>query len=363
MSVVLVYDSSYQDIQKTVERLFSRLQIDLDDLRVLIKPNALTEREPEAATNTHPAVIGAVIEAAKSAGAREVVVADNPGQANYGNIRALFEQNGLGEAAGDCLRNFGTGLTPRRIPSLEEVDLYVPQLLFDVDYVINVPKLKVHPNTGLTCAIKNCYGYLPGAQKAYCHEAARDRQHFERILVDVCKLRRPDLTIVDGILATEGRPKVGSRLRYLGKILASHSAPAVDVLAASILGLDPTGLYHVVYAAEDENVALDPADLSVEGEWNIADGTLLPAGFNPGETRSGRASNPGLLESATSKRFMLDEAACTGCGDCITECPTSAVSLDGGYPSMNRDRCVACFACVEICAPGAIRLESLCPAE
>ncbi len=46
--------------------------------RVVLKPN-LVEYDPTGVVNTHPAVVAAAIDAFRSLGAREVVVAEGPG--------------------------------------------------------------------------------------------------------------------------------------------------------------------------------------------------------------------------------------------------------------------------------------------
>jgi len=362
MPSVFVYDATYREIQDAVDKVFADFAVDLTGKRTLIKPNALSEREPEQGANTHPAVLRAVIEAAKKAGAEEVMVADNPGQANYGVIRSLFETNGLGEAAGEHLRNFGINLVRRNLPALPDEDLYFPQLLFDADYVINVPKLKVHPGTGLTSAIKNTFGYLAGAQKAHLHVVAENRRHFERILADVFALRPPDLNIVDAVLAVEGRVQLGTSLRYLAKILASDSAVAADVLGATILGLDPTNLYHVTYVAEREGIPLNAAEIEIHGAWKPAPDITLPPGFNPGETRPEAAASPGLVESASRKILALSEEECDSCARCVEECPTGGLHMGAEYPELAQDLCVSCFACMEVCERGAIELDPIYPA-
>ncbi len=361
MSKVFVYDSTYREVQATIDEIFETLEIDLTGKTTLIKPNALSEREPEQGANTHPSILRAVINSAKKAGASRVMVGDNPGQANYGVIENLFETNGLGEAAGEHLENFGINLVKKNLPSLPEEDLYFPGLLFDVDYVINVPKLKVHPGTGLTAAIKNTFGYLAGAQKAHLHVIAENRRHFESILADVYDLRRPDLNIVDGILAVEGRAGLGTNLRYLNKVLASTSGSAVDILGASILGLDPTNLYHVTYVAEREGIPVDVAKLEVIGDWKAAPDITLPKGFNPGETRPEAAASAGLVESASRKILALSEEECDGCAKCAEECPTDALTMADGLPRMTQELCVSCFACMEVCTMSAMELDPIYP--
>jgi coenzyme F420-reducing hydrogenase gamma subunit len=130
-----------------------------------------------------------------------------------------------------------------------------------------------------------------------------------------------------------------------------------------MLGMEPRQIYHLTYAAAEAGLSLDTGQLSVEGEWETASDVLLSVGFNPGETRSTSPTGPSLRESASSKRFVLDEEACTGCGDCAEQCPTRAVVMEDGRPVQEQERCVACFACMEICQPRAITLEPLCPTD
>ena len=62
--------------------------------RVLLKPN-LVEWYPDRPVNTHPALVGASVEALRRLGAREVVVAEGPGHRR--DTEYLLEASGLGE--------------------------------------------------------------------------------------------------------------------------------------------------------------------------------------------------------------------------------------------------------------------------
>ncbi len=358
---VYIHETSYRRAGDAIGRVFASINPDLAGKRVLIKPNALSDREPETGANTHPAVLAAVIEAVRAAGPAQIMVGDNPGQANYGNIDRLFASNGLGEVAGTHLVNMGLDLVPRRIPSLD-YDLYFPRLLFEVDYVINLPKLKVHQGTGLTAAIKNTFGYLPGAQKARCHVVAPDRRGFERIVADIYRLRPPDLNILDGVVMVEGQVEVGTSLRYIGRLLAAESGVALDVLAATMVGLEPASLYHLAAAAGDEGLSLRADDYELVGDWQVIPDVRVPPGFGPGETRPTAASSPGLLASASRTVLVLDRALCAACAECVRACPTGARTMDAGAPAIAGHLCASCCACMEACELDACNLEADDPA-
>jgi formate hydrogenlyase subunit 6/NADH:ubiquinone oxidoreductase subunit I len=55
----------------------------------------------------------------------------------------------------------------------------------------------------------------------------------------------------------------------------------------------------------------------------------------------------------------LDEALCTGCGDCPEVCPTLCLEMAGPLPWLPRPRdCISCTLCVLICPANALKLVS-----
>ncbi len=55
---------------------------------------------------------------------------------------------------------------------------------------------------------------------------------------------------------------------------------------------------------------------------------------------------------------MLDERRCTGCGDCVTICPTDCLAMAGALPWLPRPYdCIACSACAIICPSEAIAIR------
>jgi ferredoxin len=59
-------------------------------------------------------------------------------------------------------------------------------------------------------------------------------------------------------------------------------------------------------------------------------------------------------------RAVVDEKICTGCGQCVENCPDDVLSLDGGKAKPGSGifiGCIACGQCVAICPTGAIAVE------
>jgi ferredoxin len=50
---------------------------------------------------------------------------------------------------------------------------------------------------------------------------------------------------------------------------------------------------------------------------------------------------------------------CSGCGSCVDECPSEAITLDEekGIAVVDNDECVECGACEEACPSSAIKVE------
>ncbi len=53
----------------------------------------------------------------------------------------------------------------------------------------------------------------------------------------------------------------------------------------------------------------------------------------------------------------VDVEKCTGCGDCVSECPTEAIEMDNDKAVIDDEACVDCGACVDVCPNGAITLD------
>ncbi|MCF8031940.1 MAG: DUF362 domain-containing protein [Desulfarculaceae bacterium] len=324
--------------------------------KVLVKPNVLRGAKPEEGIATHPAVLRAVVERLEKMDPAEIIVGDNPGVFTYGANEQAFRDTGLMEAAKDYYRNIGAEskevpFNPEYLPTVG-----VSKAIMEADLVISLPKFKTHGLTVLSGAIKNSFGILPGAQKANLHKLAGEPGRFNEVLVDVYRLREPDLFIMDGVLGMEGNGPASPDLREVGLVLAADNAVALDATVGRLMGLADPMVMRFLAKAHAEGLG-EYAEEAIEiiGELNpVPDFKLPPLG---GEGISRAPGIQEFIESRTELRPAVDEELCTSCGTCIEQCPASALAFDEEYPKVDPEKCIVCFCCQEMCPEKAIQLS------
>ncbi len=254
-----------------------------------------------------------------------------------------------------CLRNIGLDAVsiPFNPDFMETVN--VSRAIVEADIVISLPKFKTHGLTVMTGAIKNSYGLLPGAQKARLHKIAGSPARFHDLVVEVFRLRIPDLFIMDAVVGMQGNGPASKDLREIGLILAADNAVALDAIVATMMGLDPGRLRFLTNAAEAGLGSWNMTNIRINGRLEtLSDFKLPPLG---GEAIHDNAAVQEALRSKTLLIPKPDPDACTSCGACIEQCPAEALSMPADLPEVDMDRCVTCFCCQEICPEKAMVLQ------
>jgi uncharacterized protein (DUF362 family)/Pyruvate/2-oxoacid:ferredoxin oxidoreductase delta subunit len=355
MAKVMIHPAGYQSVREAVDLAFDMFPLDIKGKKVLIKPNVLRVSDANEGIVTHPAVLRAVVAKVESLSPSSIIVGDNPGVVSYGANEESFKKTGLMEAAGSYYVNIGADpvtvdFNPDFMPSVS-----VSGAVLEAEVIINLPKFKTHGLTVMTGAIKNCYGYLPGAQKAALHMAAGSPERFHEIIVDVFRIRIPDLSIVDAVVGMEGNGPASPELRDIGLILASDNAVALDAVIAKMMGCDPGKLRFLRKAKEAGLGDYETESIEIIGELkNIPDFKLPPLG---GEANTGNEAIQRMIHSRTVLRPQANPDLCTGCGVCVAQCPASALSMGEFAPEVKPERCITCFCCQEICPEKAMVLK------
>lgn len=220
--------------------------------RILLKPNLVETAPGQAHINTHPAVVVAAADAFRELGAREVLVAE--GQGHRRDSTLVLDESGMGAAIEQAGLRF-VDLNHDAVTAVPNAgrwtglgELYLPRTLLDADLVVSMPKLKTHHWAGVTAAMKNLFGVMPGVvygwPKNVLHWAGIDGS-----ILDICSTVRPGLAIVDGIVAMDGDGPIMGRERRLGALVMGRNLPAVDATCVRLMGLRPAGVQYLAAAS------------------------------------------------------------------------------------------------------------------
>jgi uncharacterized protein (DUF362 family) len=258
VAVVKCSDYKQEKVDKAVEAAFSLIKFDPKNrTKVLIKPNLvmLGDAKKQAAITTNISVIEAVCKFLKNNECKIYI-----GESSFMNTPGIFESlgiNKLAERYNAEIVIFEQSKLVRvknlKAKVLEELEL--PEILNEVDYVINLPKLKTHTLARVTLGVKNLYGLIPGGLKQRLHNIAHGKK-FSEILVDIYQtliqvLEKPVITLIDGIIGMEGEGPAAGIPKNSGLIIASKNAVALDICASKIMGFRPRKIYTNRFAVKE----------------------------------------------------------------------------------------------------------------
>lgn len=175
-----------------------------------LKANLLESIAPDRAVTTHPSVVAAVATQTAKAGAKAVIL-DSPGGGHWQNspaaLEKLYNVTGMAEAArqSGAVLNYDMSREQRSFPQGELVRSFeVLSAPFQADGILNLCKLKTHMFMMMTGAVKNTFGLIPGLAKAGCHTRFQSKEQFAHMLLDLCALAAPRLSVMDAVVAMEG---------------------------------------------------------------------------------------------------------------------------------------------------------------
>jgi uncharacterized protein (DUF362 family) len=223
---------------------------------VLIKPSVGFDRPPHLGATTHPEVLRAVIRLCLQAGARRVMIADNPIE----SPAACFAKSGIQRVADDegaevllPVQSRFELLTVRdRQPDSAKGEALhrwpvFHEPLAEATKLIGVAPVKDHNLAGGSMILKNWYGLLGGRRNQF-HQAIHN------IISDLALLFSPTLVIADATRVMMTNGPTGGRLSdvtpggVLGRpaIIASVDPLACDAWCyENLLGRDPAQLKYL----------------------------------------------------------------------------------------------------------------------
>lgn len=320
--------------------------------KVLLKGNIGAPSLPEQASTTHPILIKAMIQLVREIGGIPIF-GDSPIIERITN--ETFEISGHAKIA--CEERIEitafnkNGFEKVEIPEGKQVkEVYYSKDVLGADVVITIPKLKTHILTYYTGAIKNMFGALQQKSRMSIHKSLIKVMPFSEAIVDIFTVRKPDLAIMDGILAMEGLGPSHGQVKKVGIIISSTDSVAVDAVSSSIIGYNPMDIPTT-------------KDACIRGLGNGELDQIEILGEQINEVKVNFEKVP-IISDEVRERFknfflskmMVDKIKCKRCNLCMERCPSKAIELRPS-PVFDPEKCILCFCCFEACPEGAINFE------
>lgn len=340
--------------------------------KIALKVNLLMAAEPERAITTHPTIAATVGSLAKAQGAKSFIVDSPTGgyEYNESTMKRVYRKSKMTDAAQEAgiKLNFDTTHQAVSFPDgvlTKHFDIITP--LVEADGVLNLCKLKTHTYMGMTGAVKNNFGAIPGRAKPGYHAKLHDPARFAGMLLDLAACVAPRLSIIDAVVGMEGDGPNAGTPRQIGLLLASKNPLALDVVASEIIGL-PEGNNPVLIEAKKRGlspthiedvdlIGIDAADLRIP-DFDLP--TTLAAGRGLASLSWWqKAVSPLFRPGMTVKPRVIGDK-CIACGACRDICPMQVITITSNgrrYAQIDARSCIRCYCCHETCPQDAIELH------
>ncbi len=399
VSLVKCETYEYDEIRKALHEslsLVDGLSFVKPGMRVGIKANLVAAMDPEKAATTHPVLLKCLCEELVERGA-SVVIGDSPGGLytpafvrNVYKSCGLLELESAGSDGDDGTSAPGEGSMGTKDPAVslngdfsvkngefqEAVSLKTftyTGWLDSVDALINFSKLKTHAMMGMSCAVKNMFGTIPGTTKPEYHMRFPEEKAFANVMVDLNEYFKPVLYIVDAIDGMEGNGPTAGEKRHIGAVLASKKPYALDMVGADLIGMELKDVQTLLVANERGLGPANAEQVEVVGDISLAEAKI--ADFKRATIhQSITFEGGGILNAIKSlgvkvvcnTKPQVKKPECIGCKKCFETCPAKAITMvpgknktgpKGQLPQIDRSKCIKCFCCQEFCPVGAMKVH------
>jgi uncharacterized protein (DUF362 family)/Pyruvate/2-oxoacid:ferredoxin oxidoreductase delta subunit len=367
---------------------YSSLLPQSKEASILLKPNFNSNMNALTGNTTDLRLIAVVVQTLQEKGYENITIGEGTNSGFYRNqidvahrlkARLLAEQLGVDFVDLNYCE-------AKEISYVDNKKAAVAKDCLEADLFINLPKLKMHHEVGVSVCLKNMMGCLVGQEnkKKTHHSLARN-------IVKLNQHVKPHLHIVDGLIAMEGNgPSDGLPVR-MDTIIAGTDPYLVDMVCAEMVGMPYSEVTYLKAAEEDGLVtpehkeALKEIDLAPFKKDLLKPDVPLIVKLvcNPRLQRYFQALRhaPGLYalcntdfmghmflklgirqehfieEELSIHKLVFDRNRCIEeCAKCSDYCPLG-LDVPKALDKETDSSCIQCLYCYMVCPEGAIDFE------
>ena len=328
---------------------------DVHGKKVLIKPNILSDALPEKAITTDARAIEVLLHILNERGAIAIYIGDSPATQTGKLSLSLSSLDKAAEREKAIICDFRSD---NRIHEIDGLRLPMASILDNVDIVISFAKFKTHQLMSATGAVKNMFGTIPGLNKSPLHFRYRTPESFASFLMKLFDECHVDYAFIDAVIGMEGPGPGNGDPRYVGLLMGSENAYALDKAEAVIMGYESVPLIKTAEKlrpgiTESEYPLIKPEEVIIEDYARIGKGkkntlrSIIGASIiNVFHRHDYGRARP---------EFIADK--CKACSRCVNICPAKALSIENGHVKFEKKKCIRCYCCHEVCPFDAIKVR------
>ena len=219
--------------------------------RVAIKPNLVVASPAEFGATTHPEVVAGIVEYLQENQFENIVIVESSWVGDrtseafiYCGYKELCEKYDVPFIDGQKDKWHEVDCAGMKLNIIDAVD--------SIDFLINVPVLKGHCQTKMTCSLKNLKGLIPNTEKSRFH-----RMGLHKPIAHLQAGIRQDFIVVDHICGDLDFEEGGNPV-VRNCVMAAVDPVLVDSYACSLLHYTPDDVPYVRMA---EQLGIGSADL------------------------------------------------------------------------------------------------------
>lgn len=221
-------------------------------LRIAIKPNLVCATPASFGGTTHPEIVAGIIEYLREHGYSDIRIIEGSWVGD--KTSDAFEYCGYRELTEHYHVPFIDGQKEKSHPvDAAGMELHVVNAVDEIDFLINVPVLKGHCQTKVTCALKNMKGLLPNSEKRRFHKLG-----LHRPIAHLSTVLKPDFIVIDHICGDLDFEEGGNPV-VRNCVMAALDPVLTDTYACWLMHYTPDD---VPYVRMSEKLGSGSTDLS-----------------------------------------------------------------------------------------------------
>ena len=295
---------------------------------VLLKAHLPNKADKNTAICTHPAVIQAIVEVLNSYDVNCLLVDSPYGSFNAKNLNEVYYQSGMLEVSNNVKVKLCTNLKTVEKEITDGVKAKTATLLKivdEVDYIINVGKIKFDNRLGYLGVSTNLFGLVPAELKtAYLNRLSTQKDFFN-LAIDINSILKSKvlLNVLDGIVIREQ----GGTPRMLSAFITGKNCYSVDAFLLNLLNIDYANTI-IKLASERGLINYDnPFKQVGDSVSSINQGSILPHTYNLESFINIDNFSTRNYYNKHQQLAVIYPNECKGCGVCSKICPTGAIMM------------------------------------